>query len=315
MVITTPVFREIKRHNPKIIVYVLASKSNYQVIEENPNVDRIILNHKNNYFRDFFKLLKIRNKIDVCVEFDHSVVPHAIFRLRIINPKKIISVKKFGRYGVSGESLNIYDYYVERGEKEHFRNIWLRTLLPFGVKKSKSHYELYISKNSQNKAINFLENFNKERKVIINLQGAVKGKKIPLELMDLVIKELNLLFNDLCFIFISDPEKYSELEKKVRKLNIQNVFLSYKTNSIIDVAALIKFSDLIISPDTSIVHIASTFNIPIISIHEKNYDSFNLFAPVSDISRTVFSSEKDRISNIQKDELIIYAKELLEKDL
>ena len=49
-------------------------------------------------------LVKLRKKkFDVCVEFDHSVIPHAILRLNIINPKIVISVSKEGRYGVKGE--------------------------------------------------------------------------------------------------------------------------------------------------------------------------------------------------------------------
>ena len=67
------------------------------------------------------------------MEIDHSVVPHAILRLKIINPKKIISVFKEGRYGVKGLDLELYDYYTEKFQNSHIRDIWLNTLSPFGV--------------------------------------------------------------------------------------------------------------------------------------------------------------------------------------
>ena len=135
MVITTPVFRELKRVYPKINIIVLASKSNKGVIQDNPYIDEIYINNKNNILSDIKTLLHLRKRmIDLCFEFDHSVVPHAIIRLRLINPKKIISVEKSGRYGIAGSELEMYDFYTPKPEKTHFREIWLNTLLPFNIK-------------------------------------------------------------------------------------------------------------------------------------------------------------------------------------
>ena len=53
--------------------------------------------------------------------------------------------------------------------------------------------------------------------------------------------------------------------------------------------------DIIITPDTSISHIASAFNTPIVSIHENNQNSYLLFAPTSSLNRTVFSTEKNSL--------------------
>ena len=77
MVITTPVFRELKLVYPDINIIVLASKDNQGVLANNPYVDKVFINHKNNLLSDLLLLLKLRKqKLDVCVEFDHSVVPH-----------------------------------------------------------------------------------------------------------------------------------------------------------------------------------------------------------------------------------------------
>ena len=91
MIITTPVFREFKSSFPDAEINVLASRSNSIILKNNPHVDNIFINDKNNFLTDLPVLLKLRKKqIDVCFEFDHSVVRHAIIRLIIINPKKII---------------------------------------------------------------------------------------------------------------------------------------------------------------------------------------------------------------------------------
>ena len=49
---------------------------------------------------------------------------------------------------------------------------------------------------------------------------------------------------------------------------------------------------MVITPDTPIVHIASV-NIPIVTLHEDNRDSHQLFAPTSEYTRTVFSEFSD----------------------
>jgi len=108
MIITTPVFREFRRAYPNSEIYVLASKTNSEIIKFNPYIDQIFINHKHSFISDLPALFKLRKlRIDIAIEFDHSVVPHAIFRLKIFIPKRIFSVRKDGRYGVSGEELKL----------------------------------------------------------------------------------------------------------------------------------------------------------------------------------------------------------------
>ncbi len=163
MVITTPVFRELKREYPEINISVLASNANQTVLHNNPYVDKVYINYKNNLFKDLPTLLKLRNnKYDVCVEFDHSVIPHSIVRLRIIKPIKIISVIKEGRYGVKGSELKLYDYFTEKSKDAHFRDIWLNTLNPFGVTPKSKQYDLFCSDQQKRNAVDFLSQFQKK---------------------------------------------------------------------------------------------------------------------------------------------------------
>jgi ADP-heptose:LPS heptosyltransferase len=88
---------------------------------------------------------------------------------------------------------------------------------------------------------------------------------------------------------------------------------SYKTNTILDVAALISQLDLIITPDTSIVHIASAFNKPVVTIHENNQDSYQLFSPVSNLNKTVFSPKKSTLEGYDIQKVIKYSNELIDQ--
>jgi ADP-heptose:LPS heptosyltransferase len=312
MVITTPVFRELKQAYPDINVTVLASKINKDILLNNPYVDKIIINNKRNFFGDLLTLFKLRReKYDACIEFDHSVIPHAIIRLKIINPKKVISVKKDGRYGVDGSELSFYDFYTEKPKKNHFRDIWLGTLKPFDIRANKNNYDLFIPDEFEYQAKNFLNQFASKFLIGINLEGAARGKKININELYEICKALYKNDKNIQIIILSTPKNYQSTNKKIIKMSLNYVVMGYKTNNILMVGALIKQLDFIITPDTSIVHIASTFNKPIVTIHENNQDSYQLFAPISDLNKTVFSKSIDSLRGFSLDLLFSYCVDLI----
>jgi ADP-heptose:LPS heptosyltransferase len=313
MIITTPVFRELKRAYPNIEINVLASKSNSIVLKNNPNVDNVYLNNKHNFFADIPLLLKLRReRIDVCFEFDHSVVRHAILRLIIINPKKVISIKKYGRYGVSASQLDLYDYYTDSLSYSHFRDIWLNMLSPFGVKPLSNKYDIFFDKVHEIQSKKYLRQYKNKLLFGINLEGAVKGKKIQYQYLNEICKGLFEINNNIHIVIIHPPEKENDILNKLEKMNLNYVTKSYTTNNILSLSALIKNLDIIITPDTSIVHIASTFNKPVVSIHEDNLDSFKLFAPTSDFKRTIFSTHRNSLQKFSVKQLLKATEELVD---
>ncbi|MDC3315698.1 glycosyltransferase family 9 protein [Candidatus Thioglobus sp.] len=312
MVITTPVFRELKLFFPEIKASVLASKTNQSVLTNNPYIENVYVNHKNNFLSDLKTLLILRKKnFDACIEFDHSVVPHAIIRLKIINPKIVISVSKKGRYGVNGDELKLYDYFTEKPKDAHFRDIWLETLTPFGIKPKSNHYDLFCTDAQKQVAYNFISKFHDKFLIGINLEGAVKGKKIEFKDLEEICRRLFYVHNNVQVIILSAPNNFKRVGEMIRKMKLNHVVNSFKTNTIMDIAALIDQMDLIITPDTSIAHIASAYNKPVVTIHENNQDSYKLFAPTSNLNRTVFSKSKHSLNGFSLNELIVHCLELI----
>jgi ADP-heptose:LPS heptosyltransferase len=94
-------------------------------------------------------------------------------------------------------------------------------------------------------------------------------------------------------------------------MRLDYVSIAYRTNNILDVSALIDNLHLVITPDTSIAHIASTFNIPVITIHENNDKSYKLFAPISDLNRTVFSTNNNSLEGFSVESILVHANDLM----
>jgi len=312
MIVTTPVFRELKLANPNVDITVLASKVNKDILVNNPYVNAVETNYKNNLFSDLFTLLKLRVKnFDVCVEFDHSVVPHAIIRLKIIKPKVIISVKKDGRYGVKGNELTLYDFYTERPKNAHFRDIWLSVLSPLGVLAKSNKYDLFLSKYEREKAQKFLSPFDKELKICINLEGSSQEKQIQLKELRGICKGIHKGYQNIIIIILASPGQKLKIDNLLVELGLDFVIPSYF--SILDVSALIQQLDLIITPDTSIVHIASAFNKPIVTIHENNLDSYRLWKPTSAMNKTIFAKNEHGLFDYSVDDIVGAALSFLDK--
>jgi ADP-heptose:LPS heptosyltransferase len=231
----------------------------------------------------------------------------------LINPKKVISVKKKGRYGVNGDKLKIYDFYTEKPDHTHFRDIWLSTLNPFDIVPLSKKFDIFYTEKQGLKAKEFLSKYSKRFLIGINLEGAVKGKKISINKFKEICNRLFNLNKNITIIVITSPDNEKIVKKNLLKMKLDFVIPSYSTKSILDASALISNLNLIITPDTSITHIASTFNIPIITIHEDNIESYELFSPLSDLSRTIFSDSKNSLRGFSVDAVIDSSIDILEE--
>jgi ADP-heptose:LPS heptosyltransferase len=312
MIITTPVFRELKKIRPDIKIGVLASKANSQIIKYSPYVDDIYINDKhNNIIQDYNVLKKIKGDYDCVVEFDHSVVPHAIARIKILNPKIVISTYKDGRYGVRGDELELYDYYTSNNLDRHFRDIWLESISFFGAKDVDSRYEIFRPKDD--KPQKFLSKFDKKYTIGVNLEGAVHGKEIKKDDLKIILTKLQQKINNIQIVILHTPNKHESIKQMIDEFGLDYIAPSYQTKSVLDVASLIEGLDLVITPDTSIVHIASCFDIPVVSIHENNMHSYRLFSPVSTLHRTIFAKSVSGLEGYSIDEVVEGTTELLSK--
>jgi len=308
MVVTTPIFRELKNTYPNIRISVLASKENKDVIRYNPYIDKIYTNYKNSILKDLPTLLKLRKKsFDVCIELEHSVIPHAIFRLKIINPKKIISIHKDGRYGVKGSELQLYDYFTKKDKKNHFGKIWLDTLIFFGITPSSYRYDIFLSNIERDRAKSFISSVCNKIKIGINIEGSFPEKSIQKKELEQICRGLYSHYSNIKIVILASPNQILKKKKMISELGLDYVIPSYTTETIIDVAALIEQLDFIITPDTSIVHVASAFDKPIVSIHENNKHSFRLWSPSSTLSKTVFATSNYGLFDYNVDKIIQYS--------
>lgn len=288
MIVNSLMFREIKKVYSDIKIGLVARGAAIDIVKDNPNVDEIYEYHKDRKkIKDL--ALKIREeKYDLLIDFSEMLRVNQMMLINLCNARFNL--------GLDRNNWNLFDISVESEKDfkwtEHITKRYLAYLLKLGLKKEEVDlsYDIYIKDNS--KYSEFLSQIKEKKKLVLNPYGASKHKSFSIESLENIINYLK--DRDIAIILVYFGDKYKELEVLKRKYT--HVYIPKNINNILDTALLIKESDFVLSPDTSIVHIASTFNKNIIAVYPPNGGKYGVdhlvWAPNSDYTRVIFCKDK-----------------------
>ena len=84
--------------------------------------------------------------------------------------------------------------------------------------------------------------------------------------------------------------------------------------SLVDASALLGKMDLLISPDTSLVHIARSFRVPVVGLYSRFMYNFMLWRPYMQEEGAVVSGNEHNIHDITVDQVYDAFVTLVEKE-
>ena len=288
MVVNSLMFREIKKVYPNIKIGVVARGAAMDIIKDNPNIDKIYEYHKDRKkIKDL--ALKIKEeKYDLLIDFSEML---RVNQMMLIN----LCGARFNM-GLGRKEWKLFDLSIESDKDfkwtEHITNRYLAYLVKLGLKKENIDisYDIYLK--DEKKYEFFFNEIKENKKLILNPYGASKHKSFTIETLENIITCLK--DKDIAIILVYFGDKYKELEFLEKKYN--NIYMPQKIESILDTAILIKKSDYVISPDTSIVHIASALNKKMITVYPPKGGKYGVdhlvWAPKSEYSRVIFCKDK-----------------------
>lgn len=291
MIVNSLMFREIKKVYPDIRIGVIARGAAIDIIKDNPNVDKIY-----KYYKDRKKIkdlaLKIKEeKYDLLIDFSEMLRVNQMMLINLCRARINI--------GLDRKDWELFDLSIESGKDfkwtEHITKRYLAYLIKLGLKKENMNisYDIYLKDEKKYEV--FFNEIKESKKLILNPYGASKHKSFSIETLENIITYLK--DKDIAIILTYFGDKYKELEFLEKKYKY--VYIPKKIESILDTAILIKKSDYVISPDTSIVHIASAFNKKMITVYPPKGGKYGVdhlvWAPKSEYSRVIFC--KDKIGN------------------
>lgn len=309
MVVNSLMFREIKKVYPNIKIGVVARGATIDIIKDNPNVDKIY-----EYYKDRKKIkdlaLKIKEeKYDLLIDFSEMLRVNQMMLINLCRARINI--------GLDRKDWKLFDLFIESGKDfkwtEHITKRYLAYLIKLGLKKENIDisYDIYLEDEKKYEA--FFNEIKESKKLILNPYGASKHKSFNIETLENIITYLK--DKDIAIILTYFGDKYKELEFLEEKYKY--VYIPKKIESILDTAILIKRSDYVISPDTSIVHITSAFNKKMITVYPPKGGKYGVdhlvWAPKSEYSRVIFC--KDKIGNYDEIDINTFNMEEMKEEI
>ena len=288
MVVNSLMFREIKKVYPNIKIGVVARGAAIDIIKDNPNVDKIYEYHKDRKkIKDLALIIK-EEKYDLLIDFSEMLRVNQMMLINLCRARFNI--------GLDRKEWKLFDLSIESGKDfkwtEHITKRYLAYLIKLGLKKENIDisYDIYLK--DEKKYEDFFNKIKESKKLILNPYGASKHKSFSIENLENIITYLK--DKDIAIILVYFGDKYKELEFLEKKYS--NVYIPKNIASILDTTLLISASNYVVSPDTSIVHIASALNKKILTVYPPKGGKYGVdhlvWAPKSEYNKVIFCKDK-----------------------
>lgn len=265
--VVTPSIRSLRKRYPDSKIYVMVRRRNKDIFKNNSYVDEVMP-------YSVWSFIKLRNKIDVFVDTNIFIRMKSFILFRILNPKYFITGYKEEKNGIQSKDFSIYKNYIVPNVNQHAYKIFMDYLKPLGLSYDGNGYDLCVNEDSLKEADNF---WKKDKlKILVNLFGTnyILNKESISKILNNVENETGNLVD---IVVLWENKTFKEIKSFTE--SDKNFRISYKTDKE-QLFSLVKSADIIISPDTGIVHIASAFLKPQLSFFTK--DKIIHWAPFGD---------------------------------
>lgn len=281
MIVSTLAFREIKKALPKAEITVLAGENSAEVIENNHNISKIIV-YKNQFFEVFKLALDLRKQhFDLIIDMDDEPKWQSFVLLRLAKTRYLIGFNRKHKLYNINIPFKLDSAHITQRHQAVF------TALKLG--KIDRSYDIFVPKTLKAQAAKFIESLPRAKKnIIVNPFAASHHKNFCADQLNYLAEK----FSNYNFILIGNPSDLAKLESCCLAANIFRPDIN--KNSLFYSFALINQGDLLLTPDTSMLHAAVAFNKPIIAIYRgtKKDNLLNVWGP-NTTDNKVFITEED----------------------
>lgn len=265
-----------KLHEAGFIVDILLTKSSSCFMQHNPYI-REIYESEDSSAEEYLKKIKHKvsesvikklnnNKYDLVIDPSLDIPVHRFSLLNDINAHNVIGFNKWSIMKHYSVSIDFKD-----SDKHITESIkLLSTYLDIDCHNIKP-YDIYIPDNILKEVRLFLEETISSQLIVINIFAGSKERCLCINQLSTLINKLNELYAGINMVILDHRNEIKISLPDNVKIN------PFKT--IHHMMALIHESDLVISPDTSVVHISAAWEKNLIAIYKDVDANTKLWAP------------------------------------
>ncbi len=259
IVLTTPVIRCLKKQIPDAEIHYLTKKSFQPVINNNPYIN------KAHYLEDNFHELMERLSDE---NFDYVIDLH--HNLRTLKVKRFLKKKSFSFNKLNIEKWLMTTFKWNRLPAQHIVDRYLETVKFFGVKNDGAGLDYFINEEEKVKE-NDIPTSHQAGYIAVVIGAAVNTKKYPLH----KLKDLCTSLNHPIILLsgTEDAENGNEIAA-IDRIKIYNACGKFSLNESAD---LVRRAKLVVTNDTGLMHIATAFKRPVISLWGNTIPEFGMY--------------------------------------
>jgi ADP-heptose:LPS heptosyltransferase len=319
LLLNLPLLRTLKSRKPNIRIGLAISPKNVSMVKNNPDVDVMYDLHSLSP-RVAIREMKRAKKDgwDVVISTAAFFRPfRTALRLRYLagkSPTATLTMRKLARY------QRLYSYcYLRPGDpwppdtREHFL---LLVELLFGIVATDDERQLRFTpdvtaQRSVDERLNVLLSAVGATRIIhINLEAKAKGLEWGIANSIALANRVCELYPDVLVVLTASPN-FAEAFHEVLEIHEQRVKY-FQTGSIHELAALVQRVELVITPDTSVMHFAVAADKPVVAF----FDSPNEWLPYPrairhEKARILYSGQGIPVRSIPVVDVLSAAKELM----
>jgi heptosyltransferase-2 len=284
LVLTTPIYRELRKVYPNSRLTLLTSEGFGRVLENNPHLDEIIYHHRKETRNDLENLIdQLRlQKFDLIYDIHNSLRSRWIgWQLKRHAPKPehwLIEKRTLAR------ELQIRFGWAQFFNGKSQREQWLEPLRRHHTGALSTKTELFPSIADKNYVKAWLNQNDLQDKpfVCIGASASFPLKCWPLQNFKKLIENIIQSGISVALVGTNGEIETEELAEYFR--GSQNVFCAAGMFTILQSAALLEMANAVVANDTSIIHLAEAMRTPSIALFGPTVKEFG-YAPMLAQSR------------------------------
>ncbi|MDR0801601.1 glycosyltransferase family 9 protein [Fluviicola sp.] len=258
VVLTTPVVRCLKEQLGSEIHYI-TKQAFKPVLEQNPYIDRIITIQKS--VDEVIDLLK-QEQYDYVVDLHHNV--------RTLRLKRALKVKSVAFPKKNFSKLLLTTFKINHMPKVHVVDRYFEAVQMLGVKNDRKPCDLYLSESDSVdlKAYQLVE----KQFTAVAMGAQFATKQMPLSLMGKVLEKV-----EEPIVLLGGPTDSERAVELTVLLENQKVIDLCGQLSLRQSAFMTKICSKLLTGDTGLMHIASCFETPVISVWGNTVPDFGMY--------------------------------------
>lgn len=307
MIITIPMIDYLKSLLPNAEIDILCSSKNFEI---GKNIVGVRNSYKYSGKKFFFNELNFLKKenYDLIISLVFNKTSLSGLMANYINKKAIkvtlMEIKRAELYSILFNILLPLEYL--KGQitllELQLRMITMLFGEPFDTNKA-NKASLKIDKSYLKQSIEFFKT-SSNKKIIYNISAGSDYRTFSTNKNIEILMELMKIYHEYEFylsFYKDDSEKAMMI---LGSLESKNIKILPQSSNIFQLIAYIKYSDLVITPDTSIVHIASMFNIPTVIFYSRLGPLANEWAPFNNKYIQIITEGRTSIEELEKNKII-----------